>query len=100
MKITDEMKDKLAGLVNEYRTTSYSTLIKWVEEKKIDTVELKDEQGQSYRVELQASWDDKRRKTIRFTGSIEAGETSWRNVFRSSITEDFIIAPDGSFEGE
>ncbi len=94
------MKDKLTSLINEYRTTPYQDLVKWVEEKKIETIELQSKEGRSYRVELQASWDDKDKKTIRFMGSIESAQTSWKNIFRSSTTEDFIMAPDGSFEGE
>jgi hypothetical protein len=52
--------------------------------------------GHSYQLEVQALWDDKQEKTLRVLVSIDDG--GLRSF--APLSEDFIIAPDGSFVGE
>lgn len=52
--------------------------------------------GARYQIELQALWDERRKRTLLVIGSIDNG--GWR-AFRP-LSNDFIIAPDGSFAGE
>lgn len=61
------------------------------------TIEITDNKGSKYQVELQAFWDDK--KTIRFSGALDPGNKSWR-FWASDIVYSSIKTPDGNFIGE
>jgi hypothetical protein len=52
--------------------------------------------GAIYQLEVQAFWDDKRSRHLRVLASIDDG--GWSAFI--PLTDDFIIAPDGSFVGE
>lgn len=52
--------------------------------------------GDRYQLEVEAFWDDKPKRTLRVTVSIDDG--GWRSFF--PLSDDFIIAPDGTFVGE
>lgn len=52
--------------------------------------------GVTYQFSVQAFWDDKKEGRIRVMASIDDG--GWRAFL--PMTDDFIIAPDGSFVGE
>lgn len=54
------------------------------------------ESGRSYQGDVQVVWDDKPNGAIRVLASIDDG--GWRAFV--PLTEDFIIAPDGTFVGE
>ena len=52
--------------------------------------------GVRYQIELQAFWDDKRAKNLRLIGAIDDG--GWSSYL--PLTDNFIVARDGSFVGE
>ena len=52
--------------------------------------------GATYQLEVQVFWDDRAEQNLRVMGSIDDGRLS---AFHP-LSEDFIIAPDGSFVGE
>lgn len=61
-----------------------------------DILERKSSAGVDYQFEMQAFWDDQRDGPIRVLVAIDGpGLPSF-----SPITDDFIIAPDGTFVGE
>ena len=95
-----EAKDLLNEVVTSHKDMSYTKLKVWVDSKKVESLHLKGRSGQEYQLELQAFWDDKKAGTIRFMGSINVDGAAWRSIFRLSLTDDFIIRPDGSFVTE
>jgi hypothetical protein len=85
----------LATEVQNLRTRPYFELIRRLLDEQ-ETFEVTAASGVRYQVELDAFWDDKRAKNLRVIGAIDDGG-------RSSylpLTDDFIVAPDGSFVGE
>lgn len=100
-KIDKILKDK----VDSYRALSFDDLEKWAESDKVISVEVT-EGSKEYQIEIDALWDDKRNKHIRVSGS--AYEVSskakwwqpWRLIHKPVVSEDFIIASDGSFVDE
>lgn len=58
--------------------------------------EVTAESGTRYQGEVQVFWDDKPECAIRVMASIDDG--GWRAFV--PVTEDFILAPDGTFVGE
>jgi hypothetical protein len=52
--------------------------------------------GVRYQIELQAFRDDKRAKNLRVIGAIDDG--GWSSYL--PLTDNFIVAPDGSFVGK
>lgn len=59
-------------------------------------VEIRGYSGVVYQVETEAWWDDPEDRNLRVTVAVDdAGWSAW-----CPLTEDFIIAPDGSFVGE
>jgi hypothetical protein len=65
----------------------------------VEAVEVVGPSGAEYQLELQAMWDDPRRKdgNLRVISSIDDGR-AWRAFV--PLTDSFSIAPDGSFVGE
>lgn len=61
-----------------------------------ETVETVGAMGVTYQVETQAWWDGKEGGDLRILVSVDDG--GWRTL--RPLSEDFIIAPDGSFVGE
>ena len=58
--------------------------------------EVTGESGTWYQGEIQVFWDDKPDGAIRVMASIDDG--GWRALV--PLTDDFIVAPDGTFIGE
>jgi hypothetical protein len=52
--------------------------------------------GATYQVETQAMWDDTKNGNLRVMVSVDDG--GWRSI--APLSDDFIVAPDGSFIGE
>jgi hypothetical protein len=90
----EEARSVLAKALSEYRTKTYSELLYLLESQ--DTSEVTAESGTNYQLEIQAVWDDKENGNLRVMGSLDDGR--WR-VF-TPLTDDFIMAPDGTFVGE
>ncbi len=89
-----EAREILANKLGAYRKRSYEELLYLLDTQ--DTEEIKVSSGAVYQLEFQAMWDDKEGGNLRVTGAIDDGG------FRSFVplTDDFIMAPDGSFVGE
>ncbi len=89
-----EAKEILAQQIRRLRALGYSELCKLIEEP--EQTEMTSESRAWYQLEIQAWWDDKPDHNLRVLVSIDDG--GWRAMV--PLTEDFIIAPDGSFVGE
>ena len=63
----------------------------------IETLEVMGESESKYQFEIQVIWDNKPGGNLRVIVSID-DSSIWRAI--SPLSEDFIIAPDGSFIGE
>jgi len=89
-----EAKEILAHKLKVYRKRSYDDLLYLLYTQ--DTEEIKASSGVVYQLEFQAVWDDKEGGNLRVMGAIDDGG------FRAFVplSDDFIIAPDGSFVGE
>jgi hypothetical protein len=61
-----------------------------------DIAEVRGVSGISYQIEIQVLWDDRKRRNLRVLGAIDDGGL---RALRP-LSEDFIMAPDGSFLGE
>lgn len=90
-----EAKGILAAEIEKLRANSYSELVERLLDSQ-DTLEVTAASGTWYQIELQAFWDDKPGGNLRVTGSIDDG--GWRAYV--PLTDDFILAPDGSFVDE
>ena len=88
-----EARQLLAAKIAELRRHSYSDLLRFIEP---EGLEVTGPSGATYQLEVEAFWDDKRSKHLRVLASIDDG--GW-SAFHP-LTDDFIIAPDGSFIGE
>lgn len=88
-----EARQLLAAKIAELRRHSYSDLLRFMEP---EGLEVAGPSGATYQLEVEAFWDDKRSKHLRVLASIDDGRWS---AFHP-LTDDFIIAPDGSFVGE
>lgn len=98
------MKAILSKHLARYRTRPYSELLSLVESKQVDTFEVQGVSGAAYQIEIQFFWDDKPHGDIRVFGAID--ENPHRPLFRflpiyvSSVTDDFIVSPQGTFLSE
>ncbi len=63
------LDDQLAS----FSRRAYSELVKWVEERHIETLEVQGSSGTPYQVEIQFVWDDQPRGVIRILGNIDDG---------------------------
>jgi len=61
--------------------------------------ELVAESGNTYEIEIDTLWDDRRKKTLRVLLHIEPW-WGWGWLIPKKLTTDFIMAPDGSLVGE
>ncbi len=89
-----EAKAILSVQLDEYRRRSYSDLRNLLESQ--ETSEVTGDSGTRYQLEFYSIWDDQPVGNLRVLGSIDDGGV--RAFF--PITDDFIVAPDGSFVGE
>lgn len=90
-----EGKDILAKQVEVYRKRAYADLLYLL--KTQDTMEVTGASGAVYQLEFQAVWDSTKGGNLRVIGEIDDG--GWRSFF-FPLTDNFILAPDGSFVGE
>jgi hypothetical protein len=89
-----EAKEILAQQISRLRALEYSELCRLIKDP--EQLEVTSESGAWYQLEIQAWWDDKSEHNLRVLVSIDDG--GWRAIV--PLTDDFIIAPDGSFVGE
>jgi hypothetical protein len=90
-----EARATVAAEVEKLRECSYPELVERLLGRQ-ETLEVTGPSGTRYQVELQAFWDNEPAANLRVVAAIDDG--GWRAF--APITEDFIIAPDGSFAGE
>ena len=105
-----EARRVLADEVGRLRGLSYAELsgripahprrvlgiIRVLEEPEVETCEVTAESGTTYQLESQVLWDGKAGGDIRVLVAVDDGGVS---AFKP-LTDDFILAPDGSFVGE
>ena len=84
----------LADHLGEYRRQSHTDLQRLLSTQ--DVLDVRADSGITYQLEFYALWDDKTRGHLRVCGCIDDGGI--RAYF--PLTDDFIIAPDGTFIGE
>lgn len=89
-----EAKSILNEELSRYRARSYQELLSLIDRS--DTFKRVSSSGVTYQIEMQIFSDDESRKTLRVMGTIDNG--GWRAL--SPLSDDFIMAPDGSFVGE
>jgi hypothetical protein len=80
--------------LDSYRSQSRSALLALLDRQ--DTFTRHGKDGTGYQLEIQVFWDDQPGGNLRVMGSIDDGGL---RAF-VPLTEDFIVAPDGSFVGE
>jgi hypothetical protein len=80
--------------LSRYRRRSYSELLSLVDD--IETFERASSSGVTYQIEMQVFFDDRSTSNLRVVGAIDDGG---RRAFKP-MTDDFIMAPDGTFVGE
>jgi hypothetical protein len=90
---TAEARQLLAAKLAELRRRSYSDLLRLMEP---EGLEVAGPSGVTYQLEVEAFWDDEPQRNLRVLASIDDG--GWRAFH--PLTDDFIVAPDGSFVGE
>jgi hypothetical protein len=99
-----EMRAILSEHLARYQGRTHSQLRALVESNQIDTFEVRGESGASYQIEIQFSWDDKPQGDIRVHGSIDENPhrplLGFLPIYVSSVTDDFILSPQGTFVGE
>jgi len=88
----------LADIVGALRALSYDELV--VRHlAQVDAYEVTGASGAKYQVEVEAFWDDPRRRgrDLRVTAAIDDGR-GWRSL--APLTDSFIVSPGGAFVGE
>jgi hypothetical protein len=90
-----EAQSVLAEEMARYRSRSYSDLLSILDTP--TTVERPALSGTRYQIEMQVFFDDEGRRNLRVMGAID--DFSLKMAV-SPLTDDFILAPDGSFIGE
>lgn len=89
-----EAQAVLAKALGDYRKRAYGELLVLLRTPEV--FEVTAESGAAYQLEVDATWDGEADGNLRVMGSIDDGGLS---AF-VPLTDDFIIAPDGSFVGE
>jgi hypothetical protein len=89
-----EAKSLLSRELSRYRELPYAELFSLIDQS--ETFERAAPSGVIYQIEMQVFVDDVSRQTLRVMGAIDDG--GWRAL--SPLSDDFILAPDGSFVGE
>jgi hypothetical protein len=90
-----EAKDLLARELQVWRSRSYEELASLVGGEP-STKEVEGRSGTRYQIEIEVVWDHKPQGDLRVLGAIDDGSL---RAF-SPLTDDFILASDGSFVGE
>jgi len=89
-----EARSLLSQELSRYRGLPYAELFSLIDHS--ETFERTAPSGVTYQIEMQVFVDDESRQTLRVTGAIDDG--GWRAL--APLSDDFILAPDGSFIGE
>lgn len=88
-RILDEWVRRLRALPHGELLDRYS---------RVQVVEISDApSGTPYQVEIEAYWDNRKKRNLRIFVTVWPGETG--PPFKP-ISDDFIVAPDGTFVGE
>jgi hypothetical protein len=82
--------------VDKFRGEDYVSLKAWVDGHRTEVIETVDDSGNSFQIELSATWDDKKAGSIRFWGCMTQSTTVLRSLFARDIVYTFIKRPDGS----
>ena len=61
--------------------------------------EVKGDDGQEYNLEVKATWDSRKERTLRVWACVDDGSLRW-GLVSSPVCSDFIISPDGAYIGE
>ena len=105
----EEMKSVLADHLAEFRGRNYDDLVRKIERTKrehdcLAHFEGVAQDGTTYQIELNVFWDDQPKGNIRVIGDISVEPQKrllgFLPIFRPNLTDDFIMAPDGTFIGE
>ena len=87
-----------------YRAIPYGELRTRVDARTVDAFEVRDDHGRPYLIEVAYVSDDRGRGDIRVIGSIDARPVrpllGFLPIYTPLASDDFILAPDGSFVGE
>jgi hypothetical protein len=89
-----EAQQLLKGRVNQLRAISYHDLLGLLDKETVIAVE--GVSGRRYSIETSVFWDGAKDRDLRVIVAIDDG--GWRAY--APMTDDFIMAPDGSFVGE
>jgi hypothetical protein len=90
-----EARRVAAGRLNELRGASYQQLVaEWLGEPRSEYAT--GPSGLPYQLEIEAVWDDRRKRNLRVWVLVDDGGASETRP----LSEDFIMAPDGTFIGE
>lgn len=89
-----EIDQLLKTRIDQLRALSYSDLLGLLDKETMTQVD--GPSGRHYFIEASVFWDDKKGHDLRVLVAIDDG--GWGAL--SPITEDFIVAPDGTFVGE
>jgi hypothetical protein len=103
-----EARRVLGDEVRRLRALSYGELsariasrprphgVRFADAPEVETREVAAESGTTYQLENQVVWDDQAGGDVRVLVAVDDGGLS---AFKP-LTDDFILAPDGSFVGE
>ncbi len=84
----------LAQALQPYRAKSYAALRDLIGQT--DVYQIANPDGSDFQIEIEAFWDGTPDGDIRVMGGIDDG--GW-SAF-APLSDDFVVAPDGSFVGE
>jgi len=82
------------GWLKELQQRCYDDLVSLIGHPQ--SKQVRGEDGKDYQLEAQVFWDSKKGGDLRVT--VAGDDGGWR-AFKP-VTDDFIVAPDGSFVGE
>ena len=90
----DEALSLLATQLAEYRAWSHTALQQLLGNPAVK--EVRGQSGVMYQIEIEAVWDREPGGPLRVLGAVD--DAGWRAY--APLTDDFIMAPDGSFVDE
>ncbi len=90
----EEAQSLLQARVNQLRAMSYQDLLGLLDKEAV--TEVDGPSGRRYTIETSVLWDGAKDRDLRVIVAIDDG--GWRAY--APMTDDFIMAPDGSFVDE
>ena len=100
----EEMCYILSEHLNQYRSWSYSQLVKYVDKGYLKTAEGTAPDGTDYQMDFQVFWDDEPLGNIRVIGSFWAEPKrpllGFIPIYTPDATNCFIMCPDGKLIDE